>query len=533
VCSHADDTAPDAPSITTPTDGARDVFVADLAIAASAFADADGDGHLETEWEIWETDDGFAEEKVWTAVVDDAALLTTIDLADGTFLVGDDLVQDEAYVVRARYRSDGACQAWSEWSAPHAFEIEDGSADFFDPTQVRDLYLEIPPTSWDAIDAQAVQSGCAPHARSNYPATLTFEGQSYAIGLKTKGGCGSQRNLSSKPSWKINLAWDDPAIEGCAVEQKVHGLKHITLNNEVQDKSFIHEQLAYHFYRLLGLPVPRVNNMRVWVKKTTDAAYAYWGVYLNVETVDRKMLRRNFASNRGMMYEGTYSCDLVSSNVPPTDGETNDILKCLGREFSTDACDTPEVGDDPTDYSVIRGLVTSLEALPSDDMYPGADDLLDYDQFLTLWAADNIIHHWDGFVYNRNNYRIYRDPSTARWTVIPSGVDQTFAGSPPSAFNTSTGVTKPIITANRCLQQADCKAAFAAKLDAAIDVFEAADLGTLAQTIHDRIATDVANDPRRPGSVTQFDDGLTAAKAFITSRPAAVRADLTNNGFPP
>ena len=51
--------------------------------------------------------------------------------------------------------------------------------------------------------------------------------------------------------------------------------------------------------------------------------------------------------------------------------------------------------------------------------------------------------------------------------------------------------------ATRCLEEADCAAAFAARLAQVADVFEEMDLAAEAERIHALILPNVAADPRR------------------------------------
>mgnify|MGYP001084450630 CR=1 FL=1 len=40
-----------------------------------------------------------------------------------------------------------------------------------------------------------------------------------------------------------------------------------------------------------------------------------------------------------------------------------------------------------------------------------------------------MISHWDAYEFSiHNNYRVYHDPSTDTWSMIPTGIDQTFGG---------------------------------------------------------------------------------------------------------
>lgn len=521
----APNSAPETPVVTAPLAGRRDVVGGSLVLEAGAFDDVDGDAHVATEWEIWQVAGDSPVQVVWRALIEGAEL-GNATLADGEFLVGDGLAPDRSYqaVVRFRGASEGgaACDSWSEWSTPRRFLTDDGSTAFFAEDQIRDLYLTIPQATIDALDAQSHPPGCVPYERESYVASMTFEGVTYpGIGLKTKGGCGSSRGMSGKPSFKISLEWDDPAVAGCPAERRVGGQKSITLQNDVQDRSYIHQSLAYQLYRALGVPAPRANFMRVHVNG------ALWGLYTNLESIDRTMLRRWFDSKKGMMYEGTYWCDVIPENAPASDDHDSDTSQCFGREFHTDACDAADPEEDPTDFSELRRLMARLAAIPNGQYYPAIEQVFDFDRVLTLWAIDAYVNNWDGFIYDvMNNYRIYRDPSTDLWSVIPSGTDQTFTTNRDrSAFQVAN------VVARRCLAEADCKAAFAARLDEVLAAVAAAGLPARAIALRDLIAADVLADPRREFSYSSFLSAVDATIGFVNGRAATIEADLTSNGF--
>jgi hypothetical protein len=513
----ADNAAPDTPTVTAPAAGAPAVTEGELVLGASAFVDPDGDAAAESEWEIWRVVDGTPTEKVWSATLPGDA--TDATLADGEFAIGAGLAEDAAYQARVRHRAAAGCEAWSAWSTPRGFRTDDGSAYLFVQDEIRDYYLEFSEETRAALDAQASPPGCVPFERESYPATLTFEGRTYAIGLKTKGGCGSARPVGGKPSWKINLEWDDPEVAGCPEEQRLHGLKHLTLNNMVQDQSAIHEQLAYGLYGELGVVAPRVAYARVHVNGE------YTGLYLNVETIDRSLLGRWFDSNDGMLYEGTYWCDLIPGSLPASDDEQDDTAQCLGREFSGGACSTPDPGADPTTYAPLRGLVMGMDAVAAGDFHAHAQEVWDFDEVLSMWAVDAIMNHWDGFFFQiMNNYRVYRDPSTDRWSIIPSGLDQTFV-----TYQDRSAFAPQNVVGRRCLEEPACKAAFVARLDEALAVFEDGRLAARAAALRDQIADEVAADPRKEYGVETWAGAVQATLDFIGARPAVVRADVAAN----
>ncbi|HEX9966997.1 MAG TPA: PQQ-dependent sugar dehydrogenase [Solirubrobacterales bacterium] len=101
-----------------PAAGDMPVNPADVHMVA-VFEDADGDGHLCSDWEIWKV---APEEKVWEAPCVLGALKVHIHLGDGTFVGSSTgstaLESDTDYQLRVRFRDDSGIPAeeWSEWA---------------------------------------------------------------------------------------------------------------------------------------------------------------------------------------------------------------------------------------------------------------------------------------------------------------------------------------------------------------------------------------------------------------------------------
>jgi hypothetical protein len=380
-----------------------------------------------------------------------------------------------------------------------AASSDNGSEEVFNPAVIGDIWLDIPASSWMPIDNEAL-TACEPHRRSYYPGAVKLGATDFpGSGVRIKGGCGSSRTLDEKAAFKVNLSWDDPAVAGCARSRKYKGLKKFTLNNQVEDASYTHERIGYDFFQKLGVPVPRAAPIRVHVNQQL------WGLYLNVETIDRRFLKRHFESKHGMLYEADYGCDV---------GEE----RCFEAKFDTDACDDPPVGD-PTDMTPLQGLNARLAQIPAGNFYPAIDRVIDFDSFLTTWAAAAVMGYWDGYPNDPNNYRIYHDPTDDRWTLIPTGIDQLFEQD-VDPFN-------PVgMLSIRCLAEEDCKAAFRHKLARVLDIFEASGYPAMARSIAEQIKAEVQADPRREISMSEWQEAVNNTVLYMQRRPGELREIL-------
>lgn len=507
-------TRPAQPVVLSPVDGAIDVVSENLVLAIGPFADGEGDLHRGTRFELYrQKSDGI--ELAWFFETYDAARLKEARIVDGTFDNGEDgLREDEDYIVRVSVRDDSsACNDWSVPSADVRFHTSDGSDFLFDQNQILTFAIDIPPESIELINAQAPSPGCVQYHRDFYSGTFTFDGQVFeGVGVRTKGGCGSSRTLDEKASLKIDLSWDDPSVEGCPEERRLFGQKTFTFNNGVQDRSAAHERLGYELYRAAGVPAPRTATVQLVVNGEPS------GVFTIVETFSRRMLSRFYANNDGMMYEGAYWCDLVPENVPVSDDE----FSCFALEFEPDVCDAalPDGPADPEDWELLRELTSDIAAVSAgESFYPEIEAVFDMDEFLSMWAVDSVIAHWDAYSFTIiNNYRVYHDPLSDRWSVSPWGIDQTFnGGGDVDPFGSDA------ILVNRCIDDPECLAAFLQRLDEVTVLFESMDYATRAAAIRDQIRDAVYADTRKEYSNEEWEAQHEELQSWIASRPARVR----------
>ncbi len=147
-------TSPDTPEIISPTpEGVDTIAASDVHMEASAFHDADGDGPLSSDWEIW---DVLLDVRVWHGT-GQGLELSHVHLSNGRMegpRAGQSTLDfDRAYELHARYRDDSgdAATEWSDWSAWRHFR----TAPFgIPPLQTRDV-LAAPAPRWtdeDGVD---------------------------------------------------------------------------------------------------------------------------------------------------------------------------------------------------------------------------------------------------------------------------------------------------------------------------------------------------------------------------------------------
>ncbi|MCY3785537.1 MAG: CotH kinase family protein [bacterium] len=273
---------------------------------------------------------------------------------------------------------------------------------YFALDRVLDVSIEIAEEDWDTLRHQTrtledVFAEIAEYQLSRpfagiytwFPATVTIDGETHTdVGVRKKGFVGSQSD--TKPALKLRY---DKYVDG----QSLGGvMERMTLNNSVQDPSMVNTCLSYRVFAATGNPAPRCNFATVSVNGNS------LGLYVHVEEIKAPFLERHFDNPEGNVYEGT-----VSDFTPEFRGTIE-----------------KKTNEDADDWSDIDAVVAALQDR-SDAGLRALGEIVDLDRFLSFWATEVLIGHWDGYAGNRNNFWFYRAPG-GRFVFIPWGTDGTF-----------------------------------------------------------------------------------------------------------
>ncbi len=395
----------------------------------------------------------------------------------------------------ARPPDGGAADAPSRPTAPGT-PLPGPSDELYDPERLPRFDIELPAASVAALgqDPRAYVRG-----------TFRYGDEVVAdVGVRLKGEA-TLRPLSRKAPFKIKF-------DAFVPDQSFRGLRRLTLNNVLEDASFLAERLSFHVFRAAGLPAPRANSALVSVNGQL------YGVYANVETEDKTFLRRWFASDAGNLYEEG-QVDFLPGNEGRFELETN------------------EQRNDRTD---LRGMITALQGARDATLLADLGGALDTAHFLRFTAAEAVVNQWDMYGYTRfypNNFRIYHDPAAGKFVFLPWGMDMSlkdFRGrgdhigvfTPARQFNNPAGPVTGGVIFLRCLRSPTCKAAYTAQLEEVLRLFESLGLPELAARWYAQVRPHVYADPRKEVTNAGFERGYATVLRILRERPAAIRADL-------
>ncbi|MFV8162752.1 CotH kinase family protein [Mycobacterium sp. 134] len=237
-----------------------------------------------------------------------------------------------------------------------------------------------------------------------FPARAEFSD----VGVKKKSFCGSIN--SEKPCIHLDFGKFSDTSEERA--EDLLGSRYLTLNNSIQDLSYVRQPLGYHLLGMAGLPHSRCNLVRVFVNGTPIGqgfpGVNAPGVYVNAEPIMKRYIERNFGNMKGNLYEIEHRDDFVA-----------DRLRLIATEDLS-------AFDNKADLKFAIGHI-------ADHGIAGAAEVFDIDQFIRLYAMEFFLKHWDGYSNNTNNTYVYNDVTAVeapglgniKFKLIPWGIDQT------------------------------------------------------------------------------------------------------------
>ncbi|MFJ9779613.1 CotH kinase family protein [Amycolatopsis sp. NPDC101161] len=281
--------------------------------------------------------------------------------------------------------------------------------------------ITLPPADWDAVRTEQPAGGVCNFdwaGGSRYTwrkASVTISGTKFPakttftdVGIKKKSFCGSIN--SDKPCLHVDFAKYGDANK--AQIRDLIGSRFLTLNNSVQDLSYLRQLLGYRLFELAGLPHSRGNFAKVLVNGTPIgegvAGVDSPGVFVNVEPIMPRYIERNFGHTDGNLYELEHKDDFI------------------GARFDFIGVEPLSKFDDKADLKV------AIDHIAAHGL-AGASEVFDLDQFIRLYAMEFFLKHWDGYSRNTNNTYVYNDVTAVaapgvgdvEFKLIPWGLDQT------------------------------------------------------------------------------------------------------------
>jgi len=303
--------------------------------------------------------------------------------------------------------------ATAMWFAP-ATDVR--AQDLYDTTVLRTFNLTFHDANWLTL------------LRNNYVsetsilADLQVDGVTYpSVGVRIRGNT-SYTALpagSEKFSLKIDMDFVDP-------NQEIMGYDNLNLNNGFRDPTFTRE-VVYNNYVAQFIPNPRANHVLVTLNGQN------WGVYINVQQPDKRMLRDYFTNadglrircannpnGPGLAYNGPNASGYTAYDIQADGGLANPLASLIAVTFSL-----------------------SNEPLVS---WPNIDTLFAIDPSIWSVALENMLTDDDSYINKGCDFMTYRDPIDGRMHLFQRDANETFTQTSWAITRNFTATNKPVLS---------------------------------------------------------------------------------------
>lgn len=361
--------------------------------------------------------------------------------------------------------------------------------DLYDTTVLRTFNITFEDANWLALLRANYVS------ETNILANVEVDGTVYTdVGVRIRGNTSyiALPAGSDKFSLKLDLAFVDP-------DQELMGYDTINLNNGFHDPTFSRE-VAYNNYVAQFIPNPRANNVVVTLNGEN------WGVYVNVQQPDKKMLRDYFANEDGVR--------IGCSNNPNGPGLTYNGPNATGYS-AYEVHNDGGIADPIVDALIPVTFALSNEPLGS---WQNIDSLFAIDPSIWSVVLENFLTDDDSYVNKGCDFMTYRDPIDNRLHLIQRDANETFlesTWSPTRNFNVGN---KPVLS--RVLSVAELRQRYMAHYRVVLRDLNWDYFGAILTANRNLIDAAVQADPKKLYSYTLFQNNFNSTVTLPYSGPA-------------
>jgi hypothetical protein len=196
--------------------------------------------------------------------------------------------------------------------------------------------------------------------------------------------------------------------------QTLFGLKSIVLRNNTQDPSSLHERLGMKLFAAMGIPAPRTAHARLFVNDE------YAGLYLIVESIDKRFLARYFPETDGYLYKYDWSSEYFFEYKGPS------------TALYTPLPFAPETHVKDPDPAPLVAMIRTITEAPAENFLGAVSTVVDVRAFVRQAAVENFLADYDGLLgyAGMNNFYLYRFRANGPSTFIPWDKSEAFKNGP-------------------------------------------------------------------------------------------------------
>lgn len=197
--------------------------------------------------------------------------------------------------------------------------------------------------------------------------------------------------------------------------QTFHGLETINLHAGVLDPTRQREALAYGFFRAADVPASRTAFAELTLTVPGKYEREYVGLFALVEEVDEPFLKHWFKTDRGFLMkpQGVRGPEYLGERWEQYHGRYR-----------------PERAPSPEEAQRVIAFAKLVSNAPDDEFRTQIDSYLDVAEFLRFLAASAMLVNLDSPLAMPQNFYLYLDPATRRFSFLPWDMDLSLAAWP-------------------------------------------------------------------------------------------------------
>jgi hypothetical protein len=270
------------------------------------------------------------------------------------------------------------------------------SVPFYDQNTLRTLFIDFPDADWEQ------QMEAFKETDIEVPATLTVDGRAYPDVDFSFRGASSFMMVPEGRKRSINVTLDN--VHG---NQNIQGYNSLNLLNSHTDPTFLRSVLYLQIARDY-LPAAKANWVRVVINGED------WGVYVNLQQVDKPFLAERFKTKNGTRWK-----------VPGSPNGRGG-LEYLGADVAAYKQIYEIKGDDSAKaWAQLVELTRVLNQTPAESLEQALAPIMDVDSVLRFLAVEAALVNNDGYWTRASDYNIYLD-TKGRFHVMPHDTNETF-----------------------------------------------------------------------------------------------------------
>lgn len=194
-------------------------------------------------------------------------------------------------------------------------------------------------------------------------------------------------------------------------EIEFRGLKKINLNNCVSDPSMLREAISYELFREAGVPSCRTGWAKVYLTVGDEIYRKYLGLYLVVEQVDKRFLKRVYGSSKGLLVK------------PSTFG----AFRHFGNDWKKyEAAYVPKTDATVEQQERLMEFARLVHVAPDKEFAEQVEEYLDIEEFISFLAVNVLLANLDSFLGGTQNFYAYLNPETNKFELLPWDLDHSF-----------------------------------------------------------------------------------------------------------